>query len=490
MIRIEEEALRCLLCEDAPCSKACTGADPARAVRALRFQNPSLAGKLFRECSEQDLEKAEKACIHYDLPLRLREIAAATTAQTTGDYIDPSEGPSLEIDFCGMHCENPFFLASSAICTGYDMIARAFKAGWAGVFYKTITTQDIREVSPRFDTVNNGTRPGEFIGFRNMEQLSENPADEDFEILKRLKKEFPTKIVIASIMGSTEEEWGILAKKAQDAGLDAVELNFSCPQMRVSGLGSDIGQNPELVALYTAYVKTHVSIPVIPKMTPNIMHMDQPAMAAFIGGATAISAINTIKSVTMNPEAEVSGKRIVSGYSGRAVKPIALRHILEMATSPLLGGFPLSGIGGIETWRDALDYIQLGCSNVQVCTAVMEYGYRIIDDLKGGLQNYMKERGITSLKDLVGEELPNFTLAGGLDRDTVVFPVINKDRCIGCGRCHVSCQDGGHQAIIFGEDRMPKINGSRCVGCHLCRLVCPTKAISSSKRVKKRERTL
>lgn len=487
MLKVQEEALRCLLCHDAPCSKACTPSDPARAVRAARFQNLPLAARIFRSCSEEDLENAEKACIHYDSPIRLSEMARSLMEQyPAADEPGDAQAPSLEIDFCGIHCENPFFLASSAVCTGYEMIASAFKAGWAGVFYKTISSQDIREVSPRFDTVNNASRHGEFIGFRNMEQLSENSADTDFDILARLKKDFPTKVVIASIMGGSEEEWGILAKRAEDAGLDAVELNFSCPQMRSSGLGSDIGQNPELIALYTAYVKSHVSIPVIPKMTPNVMHMGQAAMASFIGGASAISAINTIKSITMNPEAEVSGKRIVSGYSGRAVKPIALRMIYEIATSPLLEKFPLSGIGGIETWKDAVEFIQLGCSNVQVCTAVMQYGYRIIDDLRSGLQGYMRERGISSLCEIVGEELPNFVSAGEVDRETIIFPVIDKNRCIGCGRCYISCQDGGHQALSFSPGRVPQIIGSRCVGCHLCRLVCPTEAIKGSKRVKKR----
>ena len=144
-----------------------------------------------------------------------------------------------------------------------------------------------------------------------------------------------------------------------------------------------------------------------------------------------------------------------------------------------------SGIGGIETWHDALEFIQLGCRNVQVCTAVMQYGYRIIDDLILGLQHYMQERGISRLSDLVGEELPRFVTPAELDRETIIFPKIDRERCIGCGRCHTSCMDGGHQAITFGDDRQPHILGRRCVGCHLCRLVCPTGAIGTSKRVGK-----
>ena len=491
-----------MLCNDAPCSNACKTGDPARAIRAIRFDNAKNAWRWVEGCSDADLEQAEQACIHYDRPIRIKELLSANGTKSNGEL------PDLAIDFCGIHCENPFFLASSAICTNYEMVARALERGWAGVFYKTICKQDIREVSPRFDAVKNGTS---FAGFRNMEQLSENPYEVDFDILRRLKQNYPSKVIVASIMGQFEEEWIELAKMAEDAGCDAVELNFSCPQMRLAGMGSDVGQDAELVTFYTVYVKRNVNIPVIPKMTPNITQINQPAMGAYFGGADAISAINTIKSVTMSPEAEVSGKQTLSGYSGRALKPIALRFILEMALNPILNGqsrknrdelaspsqsldgqdlkekqLQFSGIGGIETWRDALEFIQLGCNNVQVCTAVMEYGYRIIDDLVLGLQNYMAERGIEHLSDLVGEELPNFDTPTNLDRDTIVYPTFDREQCIGCGRCYTSCQDGGHQAITFDADlRQPHLDGKRCVGCHLCRLVCPTGAIGVARRIAK-----
>ena len=479
----KEEAARCLLCADAPCSKACKGGDPARAIRAIRFDNQQFAGQWVAKCSDEDLEAAEKACIHYDQPIRIRELLRAA-----GQGKETDAEPDLSIDFCGLHCENPFFLASSAICTNYDMVARAFEAGWGGVFYKTICMQDINEVSPRFDAVqDNGI--GDFYGFRNMEQLSENPVRVDFDILKRLKENYPSKIVVASIMGQTERQWIILAKMAEKAGVDAIELNFSCPQMRLAGMGSDVGQNSELVTFYTAYVKRNVSIPVIPKMTPNIAHISEPAMGAFFAGADGISAINTIKSITMNSRSAVTVKKTVSGYSGRAVKPIALRFIYEMAKNPVLKNVQLSGIGGIETWRDALEFIQLGCRNVQVCTAVMQYGYRIIDDLLLGMKAYMKERGISRLDELVGEELPNFVLPNALDRQTIVYPNIDRERCIGCGRCYTSCMDGGHQAISFDSTtRQPRIIGKNCVGCHLCRLVCPTGAIGATKRIEKKKK--
>ena len=477
-LHLKQEAVRCLLCENAPCTAASRHGDPARAVRAVRFNNTDLGARLFAACSDEDLEAAEKACIHYDRPVRLRDIAKALPKPAP-----ETDLPSLEIDFCGLHCENPFFLASSAVCTNYEMVARALEAGWAGVFYKTICLQEIEEVSPRFDAVKRAD--ASFAGFRNMEQLSENPVDMDFDILRRLKQNYPSKIIVASIMGQTEEQWIELAKMAEAAGVDAIELNFSCPQMRLAGMGSDVGQNPELVTFYTAYVKQAVKIPVIPKMTPNVASLTQFALSAHFAGADGISAINTIKSVTLG--AEVNGKRIVSGYSGSAVKPIALRFILEMAGNPVMPNLQLSGIGGISTWRDALDFIQLGCQNVQVCTAVMQYGYRIIDDLIDGLKTYMASRGVKHVADMVGEELPKFVRTSDLDRSTVVYPVIDRDTCIGCGRCYISCRDGGHQAISFGEDRKPHILGAKCVGCHLCYLICPTGAIGLSKRVPKRK---
>lgn len=486
-LNIYEEATRCLLCLDAPCTAACKHGDPARAIRAIRFDNHKLARQWVIECSDADLERAEQACIHYNWPIRIKEMLRSIHQ----DDVEMAVVPSLAIDFCGIRCENPFFLASSAVCTNYEMVARAFDAGWAGVFYKTITMQEIREVSPRFDAMHDNGTHGDFYGFRNMEQLSELPVDEDFDILRRLKTNYPTKVVVASIMGQTDEEWMLLAKKAEQAGCDAVELNFSCPQMKYEGMGSDVGQDADLVKHYTTCVKSAVNIPVIPKMTPNITHVTEPAAACLEAGADAISAINTIKSVTMDTDAEVSGHLTVSGYSGRAVRPIAMRYVLEMAQMPMLKGascLELSGIGGIETWRDALEFIQIGCRNVQVCTAVMQYGYRIVEDMIMGMQRYMVKRGITDLQALVGERLPKFLTPEALDRDTIIYPKFDKEKCVGCGRCVVSCSDGGHQALKFDTVmRRPRLLGSNCVGCHLCRLVCPAGAISVSKRVMKKK---
>ena len=499
-VNIYEEASRCLLCQDAPCTKACKTGDPARAIRAIRFDNHKPALRWVKDCTDGDLERAEQACIHYNGPIRIKEVVhsihkddvALEWSMVSGQW-SIANGPSLNIAFCGIACENPFFLASSAVCTNYEMVARAFDAGWAGVFYKTICMKEIHEVSPRFDAMHNNATHGDFYGFRNMEQLSENSVETDFDILRRLKQDYPTKVVVASIMGQTEDEWIALARMAEEAGCDAVELNFSCPQMKHKGMGSDVGQSPELVKAFTACVRQNVGIPVIPKMTPNITHIEEPAAACIEAGANAISAINTIKSVTMDEDAEVAGRRTVSGYSGRAVRPIALRHVLELAqmVNAQSSKVELSGIGGIETWRDALEFIRLGCGNVQVCTAVMQYGYRIIDDLILGLQRYMVKRGTSQLQELVGELLPKFLKPDNLDRDTIVYPKFNQDLCVGCGRCEVSCNDGGHQAIVFNhETRRPRLVGTKCVGCHLCRLVCPAGAIGTTKRIKRNTQTV
>jgi len=481
MIKTIHETSRCLLCADAPCTKACAkNLDPARGIRAIRFENEKCAGLYLNRqaCADCDAP-CQKACIHYDFPIRIQELAAGI------EQVQKAPQADLSIDFCCVKCENPFFLGSSVIANCYEMIAKAFDLGWGGVMYKTISFETIREVSPRFDSIEKEGMP--FVGFRNMEQLSEHKPEIDFAIISRLKKDYPTKVIVASIMGRNEEEWTRLAAMAQEAGADMVECNFSCPQMTIEGMGSDVGQNCDLVRAYTIATKQGCSIPVIAKMTPNITHIEEPSLAAKEGGADAIAAINTIKSVTFKTRSSVSGNKTISGYSGKAVKPIAQRMILDIARGKGMAGTPLSGIGGIETWKDALEFIHLGCANVQVCTSVMEYGYRIIDDLKLGLQQFMDDHGIQHLSETVGRSLPKFVEPSELDRDTYVLPKIDHTQCIGCGRCYTSCYDGGHQAIKFDADtRRASLIGPRCVGCHLCLLVCPVGAISAGNRIPKK----
>jgi len=384
----------------------------------------------------------------------------------------------LSMDFLGVKCENPFFLSSSPVCSNYDMIAKAFDTGWAGVFYKTIGIFLPNECSPRFDIGRKEGTP--WTGFKNMEQISDKPLETNLEYIRRLKKDYPTKVLGVSIMGSTEDGWRVLVKKVTEARGDMLELNFSCPQMTSDAMGSDVGQNPELVYKYTKAVKESSHLPVIAKMTPNIGNMYVPAKAAIDAGADAISTINTVKSITsidldnMTAMPVVDGKSSVSGYSGAAVKPIALRFIHELKTHPDCEHMPISGIGGIETWQDALEFILLGSSNLQVTTSVMQYGYRIVEDMKNGLAYYMEERGIDKLEDLVGKALDQIIPAENLDRGFMIIPDINEETCVGCGRCYVSCYDAGHQAIEWqDEKRRPKIELEKCVGCHLCLNVCP-----------------
>lgn len=484
-MNIHEESNRCMLCIDAPCSAACkkAGINPARGIRAMHFNNDNCAGLYFNASSCIDCDApCEKACIHPDFSVRIKEMAQSLTEPTAlSTAIAENSLPSLEMDFCGVKCENPFFLGSSVIASSYDMIAKALRLGWAGFMYKTITFSEIKEVSPRFDKVG---EINPFIGFRNMEQLSVNTPEEDFAIIAQLKADFPTKVAVASIMGSNDEEWATLARMAEQAGCDMVECNFSCPHMAAKGRGSDVGQNPELVKHLTQVVKAATSLPVIAKMTPNITHIEEPAIAAVHGGADALAAINTIKSITLNKRSEVCGRSEISGYSGKAIKPIAQRFVLDIRKDHELTNTPLSGIGGVETWRDALEYILLGCNNVQVCTAIMQYGYRIIDDITLGIQEWMMSNGVKSLEEVRGNALDKFLGNDHMDRNTYVLPKFNLDRCIGCGRCSVSCFDGGHQAISFNSTtRKPTLIARNCVGCHLCLLVCPVNAIGTNNRI-------
>jgi dihydropyrimidine dehydrogenase (NAD+) subunit PreA len=290
-------------------------------------------------------------------------------------------------------------------------------------------------------------------------------------------------------MGRNDAEWADLARKCEENGADAVELNFSCPNMADGGLGSDIGQVPELVERFSAAARRGTRIPILAKLTPNVAAMSPAAEAAKRGGADGIAAINTIKSITgINPHTYVSapavhGMSAVGGYSGSAVKPIALRFIAELGKDPALAGMHISGMGGVETWLDALEFILLGAGSVQVTTAVMQYGYRIIDDLKAGLNRYLAEKGLDRLDALRGLALDSVSeTTDVLERDTVIFPKFDREKCIGCGRCTISCADGGHQAIRLNEQRRPVFDGKKCVGCHLCVLVCPARAISSGRK--------
>ena len=383
----------------------------------------------------------------------------------------------LSINYLGVKCENPFFLSSSPVGSNYEMVAKSYEAGWGGVFYKTVGIFVADECSPRFDQNNKEGLP--WVGFKNMEQISDKPTELNFENMMKLKRDYPEKIMVASIMGSSDDEWKELAKMSEQAGADLIEGNFSCPQMTSHAMGSDVGTNPELVKSYCKAVTATTKIPFIAKMTPNITSMEVPAIAAIEGGAAGISAINTVKSITnidfenMTAMPVVDGKSSISGYSGAAVKPIALRFVAQLLQNEKLKNIELSGIGGIETWRDAAEFLVLGCRNLQVTTGIMQYGYRIVEDMISGLSHFMDERGYNSLEDFIGLALPNVIPAEELNRDFKVLPNFDEEKCIGCGRCYISCYDGAHQAIDWDEEnRKPKLNDN-CVGCHLCLNVCP-----------------
>ncbi|NLP29616.1 MAG: NAD-dependent dihydropyrimidine dehydrogenase subunit PreA [Clostridiales bacterium] len=385
----------------------------------------------------------------------------------------------LSIEYLGVKCENPFFLSSSPVGSNYEMVAKAFETGWGGVFFKTVGIFVADECSPRFDQNDKNGLP--WVGFKNMEQISDKPTEVNFENIYKLKRDYPDKIMVSSIMGSTEEEWRELAKMSEQAEADLIECNFSCPQMTSHAMGSDVGTNLELVEKYSRAVAESTKLPVIAKMTPNITIMEPAAIAAIKGGAKGVSAINTVKSITSLDYENLTGMPVVngvssiSGYSGTAVKPIGLRFIANLAQCKELEGVPLSGIGGIETWNDALDYILVGARNVQVTTSVMQYGYRIVEDMISGLSYFMDERGFDSVDELVGLALPNLVPAEELNRDFKIIPKIDLDKCVGCGRCYVSCYDAAHQAIDWDDKkRRPTINDN-CVGCHLCLNVCPVK---------------
>ena len=476
---LKKEMSKCALCYKAVCGEACDKLPVDQILRSVWFDNEGVARIRLKDsnvCENCDAP-CEQIC-KKDVPIK----NIMTTLYQTKDKnekLEDADYDRLKITMFGFELENPFFLSSSVVSSNYEMISNAFNAGWAGVAYKTVTYIDIHEASPRYSAIKDEN--GNIQGFKNIEQLSQHTVEDDCEIFKKLKKNFPKKYLLVSIMGRTEEEWAKIAKAVEEAGADGIELNFSCPNMVEEGTGSDVGQIPELIERFTRAVKQVVKIPVIAKLTPNVDIMSPGAEAAIRGGADGLAAINTIKSVILDDNMKVA----IGGYSGNAVKPVALRFVTEIKQNEKVNKYFLSGMGGIETWEDALDFLELGCENLQVTTAIMQYGYRIIDDLKSGLALYLKRQNKT-LKDIIGSRIKDVIDVEQMERDVAIFPKFLRNKCDGCGRCYISCMDGGHQAIKFGDDRKPVLDGNKCVGCHLCKLVCPNGAIvSSGKAVKK-----
>ena len=478
-----EEISRCLLCDHAACTRVCPhGLDPAGLLRSLRFENPvGAAAKLRRRfpCAECGAP-CEGMCAQKNHPIQIRRVLTALH-EDSGAWEDLRETPvDLSCDFLGVHLENPFLLSSSVAASTYGKIARAFEMGWAGACFKTLCDFVPQEASPRYSAL-----PAEhgFSGFKNIEQLSCNSLQEDLDIIRRLKRDYPGKVIIASIMGRSDGEWERLARLSQEAGADMIECNFSCPNMEQNGLGVDIGQNPEAVARCTRAARRGCTVPLLAKLTPNVADIRPFARIAMQNGADGIAAINTVKCLmgmnldTYATEPSVQGRSGVGGYSGCAVKPIALRFIWEMASDPQLHKIPISGMGGVDTWRDAIEFLLLGANHVQITTAVMQYGARIIDDLLDGLKWYLREKALPRLAELQGLGVENVTELDELNRRTKLLPRFNRQKCLGCGRCALSCRDGGHEALRM-ENGRPVMDPKVCVGCHLCVLVCPVRAIS------------
>ena len=390
---------------------------------------------------------------------------------------------NLSTDFIGIESPNPFWLASAPPTDKEYNVNRAFEAGWGGIVWKTIGEDPhiVNVYGPRYGALLNGDR--RVIGFNNIELISDRPLQNNLDEMKRIKRAWPDRAVVASIMvPCTEESWKNILVKVEDTGCDGIELNFGCPHgMSERGMGSAVGQVPEYIEMVARWCKTYTRLPVIVKLTPNITDIKQPARAAKAGGADAVSLINTINSImgvnldtmTMSPSVGATGSH--GGYCGPAVKPIAQNMVAEIARDAQTAGMPISGIGGINTWRDAAEYIALGCGNVQVCTAAMVYGFKIVEDMIDGLSNFMDGKGYTSIEQFRGKAVPTVTSWTQLNLNHVEKAVINQDACIQCGRCHVVCEDTSHQAITATKNgkRFFEIKEDECVGCNLCVSICP-----------------
>ncbi|HRC32858.1 MAG TPA: NAD-dependent dihydropyrimidine dehydrogenase subunit PreA [Bacteroidia bacterium] len=386
---------------------------------------------------------------------------------------------NLQTNFAGIKSPNPFWLASAPPTNSGYQIMKAFDAGWGGAVWKTLGVPVVN-VSSRYGSLN--YRDTRMMGFNNIELITDRPLKDNLREIEEVKKRFPNHAVIASLMVETKEEWHQIMRDVTNAGADGVELNFGCPHgMCERGMGSAVGQEPKILKMIVEWVKEVATIPVIVKLTPNISDITRPAVAAVEGGGDAISLINTIQSIigvdidNFVPYPIVDGKSTNGGYCGPAVKPIAMNMLKNCAQHSQVK-IPISGIGGVENWRDAVEFILLGASSVQVCTAVMHYGFGIIREMILGLEQYMDEKGFKTLDDFRGKALPNIVHWEDLNMKYKVVADINEDKCIGCQLCYTACEDGAHQAIGLSDDllnRKPHIIEENCVGCNLCSVVCP-----------------
>ncbi len=397
--------------------------------------------------------------------------------------------PNIKANLAGIKSPNPFWLASAPPTNSGYQVMKAFEAGWGGAVWKTLGVPVIN-VSSRYGAVH--YRDTRIMGFNNIELITDRTLSDNLREIEEVKKYFPDHAVIASLMVQSRAEWHQIVKDVENAGADGIELNFGCPHgMCERGMGSAVGQEPAVLKTITEWVKEVSTVPVIVKLTPNITDITEPARGVAAGGADAISLINTIQSIvnvdldTFAPQPTVDGKSTHGGYCGPAVKPIALNMVKSCAQDPMVG-IPISGIGGIETWRDAVEHILLGASNVQVCTAAMHYGFGIVREMKSGLIEYMEEKGFETLDYLIGKSVPNVDSWEHLNLEYKVIAEIDDQKCIGCQLCYIACEDGAHQAIGLSgteDNRVPHIIEENCVGCNLCSLVCPVEECITMVRV-------
>jgi dihydropyrimidine dehydrogenase (NAD+) subunit PreA len=390
----------------------------------------------------------------------------------------------LRSNFIGIKSPNPFWLASAPPTDKAYNIVRAFKAGWGGVVWKTLGEEGPPVVNvngPRYGAIWGADR--RLLGFNNIELITDRQLQTNLREIKQVKRDWPDRAVVVSLMvPCMEEAWKAILPAVEETGCDGIELNLGCPHgMSERGMGSAAGQVPEIVEMLARWCKQYTRMPVIIKLTPNITDIRHPARAARRGGADAVSLINTISSITsvnldtFSPEPSIDGKGSHGGYCGPAVKPIALHMVADIARDPETRDLPISGIGGITTWRDAAEFLALGAGNVQVCTAAMTYGFKVVQEMITGLSNWMDEKGHRDLQDVIGRATPNVTDWQFLNLNYVAKARIDQDLCIKCGRCHIACEDTSHQAITSMVDgrRHFEVMEEECVGCNLCVNVCP-----------------
>ena len=390
----------------------------------------------------------------------------------------------LRSNFIGIKSPNPFWLASAPPTDKEYNVVRAFKAGWGGVVWKTLGEEGppiVNVNGPRYGAIHGADR--RLLGLNNIELITDRPLEVNLQEIRHVKREWPDRAMIVSIMvPCTEESWKAILPRVEETGCDGIELNFGCPHgMSERGMGAAVGQVPEYIEMVTRWCKQYSRMPVIVKLTPNITDVRYPARAAKKGGADAVSLINTISSIVsvdldnFAPVPTIDGKGSHGGYCGPAVKPIALNMVAEIARDAETRGLPISAIGGITTWRDAAEFISMSAGTVQVCTAAMTYGFRIVEEMKTGLAHWMDQKGYQTIEDFRGRAVPNVTDWQYLNLNYVTKAHIDQDLCIKCGRCYAACEDTSHQAIFKEKDgrRHFEVNDAECVACNLCVEVCP-----------------